>query len=107
MNRFFFNLEKQYRHRERRASLPSIAFPPSDWSPFYFNDLLIPTMTPDQVFLVRPEYIPSDSPTTAVENIEDDEGVMSDCSSVEYIIEPEGLIHDNEHMVEISIETKN
>ena len=95
-------VEKQFRHRERRASLPvAMAFPPADWSSFYFNDLLIPQMTaPDQIFLVRPEYVSSCSLASSVENIEEDE-LMSDCSSVDYIVEPAG----EENMVEISVQT--
>lgn len=78
-----------------------MAFPPADWSSFYFNDLLIPQMTaPDQIFLVRPEYVSSCSPASSVENIEEDE-LMSDCSSVDYIVEPAG----EENMVEISVQT--
>lgn len=108
--RSIFNLyiaEKQFRHRERRSSLPPYKYP--EWGN-YFGEMMnfnIPAI-PYQIFLIRPEY--AESITSApFENIEENDYMMSDCSSVDYIVEDENfnveLPHEN--MVEVSIETNN
>lgn len=64
---------------------------------------------PDQIFLIRPEY--SDSNISShFENIEGNDYMMSDCSSVDYIVEDENFnvelqpTMSHENMVEVSVE---
>lgn len=101
-------VEKQFRHRERRSSYPSNNYP--DWGNYFgeFINFGIPAI-PEPIFLIRPEYdnLPANrSPFESVQSFD----YMSDCSSVDYIIEDEkfnGEIQQNlpENIVEISIET--
>lgn len=107
-------VEKLFRHRERRASLPTMRIP--DWGS-YFGDLVnlnfnIPQV-PDQLFLVRPEYLNIPRSEDKYDYYE----MMSDCSSVDYIVEEEdspvdipddfneSLIQSKDNLIEISIET--
>ena len=80
--RFCPTSEKQCRIRERRASLP--AFNYTEWP---FGDVInfaVPALA-EPYYLVRPEYSESDSPTS-FESVNPDE-IMSDCASVNYVIE--------------------
>ena len=62
----------------------------------------------EQIFLVRPEYDSNCSPnSSSVQNIEEEDW-MSDCSSVDYIVEPVEEVGDQNTdgiMIEISVET--
>lgn len=75
----------------------------------YFSDLMnFPiTQMSDQMFLIRPDY---DSSPSSFENVmmdagEDEDEFRSDCSSVEYIVEPED-IKAKDDLIEISHDQK-
>ncbi len=95
--RFCPNSEKQWRFRERRASLPMIFPEPSNWGA-YFDDLgsiIAPSPYPEQMLFIRPEYAsPVDS--------------ESQSSAVEYVIEDvESFVESPKVMVETTIEIGN
>lgn len=84
-NNLPYNLEKQFRHRERRASMPNIGC--FDWMNYFGDVMDFPTpQIPDQILLIRPDY--ENFNLNSFENIMDeDDELRSDCSCVDYILE--------------------